>query len=65
LRSARWKDQLPAKSIVAQVPTFASAAILAENTNAVLPGPVAAVLARVSFVQRRHHSAMLASAAAP
>jgi len=42
------EGQLPAKSIIAHVPTFTAAAILAKNTNAVatMPGPVAAVLAR-------------------
>lgn len=42
------EEQLPAKSIIAHVPTFTAAAILAKNTNAVatMPGPVAAVLAR-------------------
>ncbi|WP_024519672.1 LysR family transcriptional regulator [Bradyrhizobium sp. Tv2a-2] len=42
------EDQLPAKNIIAHVPTFTAAAILAKNTNAVatMPGPVASVLAR-------------------
>ncbi|MBR0733188.1 LysR family transcriptional regulator [Bradyrhizobium japonicum] len=42
------EQQLPAKNIIAHVPTFTAAAILAKSTNAVatMPGPVAAVLAR-------------------
>lgn len=42
------EGQLPAKSIIAHVPTFTAAAILAKSTDAVstMPGPVAAVLAR-------------------
>jgi DNA-binding transcriptional LysR family regulator len=42
------EGQLPAKNIIAHVPTFTAAAILAKTTNAVatMPGPVAAVLAR-------------------
>jgi len=42
------EEQLPARNIIAHVPTFTAAAILAKNTNAVatMPGPVAAVLAR-------------------
>jgi len=42
------EEQLPAKNIIAHVPTFTAAAILAKNTNGVatMPGPVAAVLAR-------------------
>ncbi len=42
------EEQLPAKNIIAHVPTFTAAAILAKNTNAVatMPGPVATVLAR-------------------
>ena len=41
-------EQLPAKNIIAHVPTFTAAAILAKNTDAVvtMPGPVASVLAR-------------------
>jgi DNA-binding transcriptional LysR family regulator len=42
------EEQLPAKKIIAHVPTFTAAAILAKGTNAVatMPGPVASVLAR-------------------
>ena len=42
------EEQLPARNIIAHVPTFTAAAILAKNTNALatMPGPVAAVLAR-------------------
>jgi DNA-binding transcriptional LysR family regulator len=42
------EGQLPAKNVIAHVPSFTTAAILAKNTNAVatMPGPVAAVLAR-------------------
>jgi DNA-binding transcriptional LysR family regulator len=42
------EEQLPAKNIIAHVPTFTAAAILAKNINAVttMPGPVAAFLAR-------------------
>jgi len=42
------EEQLPARNIIAHVPSFTAAAILAKNTDAVatMPGPVAAVLAR-------------------
>jgi DNA-binding transcriptional LysR family regulator len=42
------EEQLPAKNIIAHVPSFTAAAILARNTKAVatMPGPVASVLAR-------------------
>ena len=42
------EGQLPAKNIIAHVPSFTTAAMLAKSTNAVatMPGPVAAVLAR-------------------
>ena len=42
------EGQLPARNVIAHVPSFTAAAILAKNTNAVatMPGPVAAVLAR-------------------
>jgi DNA-binding transcriptional LysR family regulator len=42
------EEQLPAESIIARVPSFTAAAILAKHTNAIatLPGPVAEVLAR-------------------
>jgi DNA-binding transcriptional LysR family regulator len=42
------EEQLPAKNIIAHVPTFTAAAVLAKSTNAVatMPGPVASVLAR-------------------
>lgn len=42
------EEQLPARNIIAHVPTFTAAAILSKITNAVatMPGPVAAVLAR-------------------
>jgi DNA-binding transcriptional LysR family regulator len=42
------EEQLPADSIIARVPSFTAAAILAKHTNAIatLPGPVAEVLAR-------------------
>jgi DNA-binding transcriptional LysR family regulator len=42
------EEQLPARNIIAHVPTFTAAAILAKNTDAVatMPGPVAMVLAR-------------------
>jgi DNA-binding transcriptional LysR family regulator len=41
------EEQLPAKNIIAHVPTFTAAAIIAKNTNAIatMPGPVASVLA--------------------
>jgi DNA-binding transcriptional LysR family regulator len=42
------EEQLPAGNIIARVPSFTAAAILAKHTNAIatLPGPVAEVLAR-------------------
>jgi DNA-binding transcriptional LysR family regulator len=42
------EEQLPAHNIIARVPSFTAAAILAKHTSAIatLPGPVAAVLAR-------------------
>lgn len=42
------ESQLPAKNIIAHVPSFTTAAILAKSTNALatMPGPVATVLAR-------------------
>jgi DNA-binding transcriptional LysR family regulator len=42
------EEQLPARNIIAHVPSFTAAAILAKATDAVatMPGPVASVLAR-------------------
>jgi DNA-binding transcriptional LysR family regulator len=42
------EQQLPARNIIAHVPSFTSAALLAKTTDAVatMPGPVATVLAR-------------------
>jgi len=42
------EEQLPARNIIAHVPSFTAAAILAKHTEAVatMPGPVATVLAR-------------------
>jgi DNA-binding transcriptional LysR family regulator len=42
------EEQLPARNIIAHVPSFTAAAILAKHTDAVatMPGPVATVLAR-------------------
>jgi DNA-binding transcriptional LysR family regulator len=42
------EEQLPARNIIAHVPSFTAAAILAKNTDAVatMPGPLAMVLAR-------------------
>jgi DNA-binding transcriptional LysR family regulator len=42
------EEQLPARNIIAHVPSFTAAAILAKTTDAVatMPGPVATVLAR-------------------
>ena len=42
------EEQLPADNIIARVPSFTAAAILAKHTSAIatLPGPVAEVLAR-------------------
>ena len=42
------EEQLPARNIIAHVPSFTAAAILAKTTDAVatMPGPVASVLAR-------------------
>jgi DNA-binding transcriptional LysR family regulator len=42
------EEQLPPRNVIAHVPSFTAAAILAKHTDAVatIPGPVAAVLAR-------------------
>ncbi len=42
------EEQLPPRNVIAHVPSFTAAAILAKHTDAVttMPGPVAAVLAR-------------------
>ena len=47
------EEQLPARNIIAHVPTFTAAAILAKTTTAVatMPGPVAVVLARELHMQ--------------